>query len=182
MLPRTPSFRLDRRRALVTGAGRGIGAGAAAALADAGAVVTLVFDILVNSAGMNRPALLTETSDEDLAAALDLNVRATFFVCREVARGMIGAGNGGSIATISSQMGHVGGPSRSLYCASKWALEGMNKAFALDLAPLHDQALAIMRLVLTALEIKLTVKPISAPISKCCNQSIDPPASSRTAN
>jgi NAD(P)-dependent dehydrogenase (short-subunit alcohol dehydrogenase family) len=32
-------------------------------------------------------------------------------------------------------MGHVGGPNRSLYCASKWALEGMNKAFALDLAP-----------------------------------------------
>ena len=36
---------------------------------------------------------------------------------------------------MSSQMGHVGGPNRSLYCASKWALEGMNKSFALDLAP-----------------------------------------------
>src|SRR3546814_21097523 len=36
---------------------------------------------------------------------------------------------------IGSQMGHVGAPNRSLYCASKWALEGMNKAIALDLAP-----------------------------------------------
>ena len=38
-LPRTPSFRLDGKRALVTGAGRGIGLAAAAALADAGAEV-----------------------------------------------------------------------------------------------------------------------------------------------
>jgi NAD(P)-dependent dehydrogenase (short-subunit alcohol dehydrogenase family) len=41
----------------------------------------------------------------------------------------------GSLIHISSQMGHVGGPTRALYCASKWGMEGMNKAFALDLAP-----------------------------------------------
>jgi len=40
----------------------------------------------------------------------------------------------GSLIHMGSQMGHVGGPNRSLYCASKWALEGMSKAFALDLA------------------------------------------------
>lgn len=177
-LPITPSFRLDKRRALVTGAGRGIGAAAAAALADAGAEVTLVsrsaaelesvaeelrqrggqaralvldvtdaaavtrvladqqpFDILINSAGTNRPALLTETLDEDLDAVLGLNVRATFMVCREVARGMIAAARGGSIVTVSSQMGHVGGPRRSVYCATKHAMEGMSKALAWELGP-----------------------------------------------
>ena len=40
----------------------------------------------------------------------------------------------GSLIHIGSQMGHVGGPNRSLYCSSKWAIEGMSKAFALDLA------------------------------------------------
>src|SRR3546814_21012679 len=48
---------------------------------------------------------------------------------------MIAQGGAGSLIHIGSQMGHVGAPNRSLYCASKWALEGMNKAIALDLAP-----------------------------------------------
>ena len=47
---------------------------------------------------------------------------------------MIAEGTQGSLIHMSSQMGHVGGPNRSLYCGSKWALEGINKAFALDLA------------------------------------------------
>ena len=93
------------------------------------------FDILVNSAGTNRPAPLTQTSDADLDAVLELNVRATLLVCREVARGMIAAGRGGSIVTISSQMGHVGGPMRTVYCASKHAVEGMTKALAWELGP-----------------------------------------------
>jgi NAD(P)-dependent dehydrogenase (short-subunit alcohol dehydrogenase family) len=42
---------------------------------------------------------------------------------------------GGSIINVSSQMGHVGGPNRSVYCASKWAMEGWTKALAIDLAP-----------------------------------------------
>jgi NAD(P)-dependent dehydrogenase (short-subunit alcohol dehydrogenase family) len=177
-LPRTPSFRLDGRRALITGAGRGIGLAAAAALAEAGAAVTLAarssaeiesaaaairaegglaealaidvtnieamraalaarppFHILVNNAGTNRPAPVTEVTPEDFDAVLGLNLRATFFVAQAVARGLIAAGAQGSIINISSQMGHVGGPRRSVYCASKAATEGMTKAMALDLAP-----------------------------------------------
>jgi NAD(P)-dependent dehydrogenase (short-subunit alcohol dehydrogenase family) len=65
----------------------------------------------------------------------DLNVRAAFFVAQAIARGMVEAGVRGSIVNVSSQMGHVGGENRSVYCASKHALEGLTKAMALDLAP-----------------------------------------------
>lgn len=177
ILPHTPSFRLDGRRALVTGAGSGIGLAAATALAEAGAEVTLVartassvdsaaaairqaggiaeaavldvtdlpgvatffasrapFRILVNNAGTNRPMPMTEVGEADYDAVLDLNVKAAFFVAQACARQLIAAKQAGSLIHLGSQMGHVGGPNRSLYCASKWALEGMNKAFALDLA------------------------------------------------
>jgi NAD(P)-dependent dehydrogenase (short-subunit alcohol dehydrogenase family) len=174
-IPRTPSFRLDGKRAIVTGAGRGIGLAAAAALAEAGASVTLVarsadeiqaaaaaighgavastldvsdlnsvadffsshepFHVLVNNAGTNRPKPMWDVTQEDYDAVFDLNVKSAFFVAQACAKRMIAEGIGGSLIHMGSQMGHVGGPNRSLYCGSKWALEGMNKAFALDLAP-----------------------------------------------
>jgi len=176
-LPVTPGFRLDGRRALVTGAGRGIGLAAAAALAEAGAHVTLIarsgtevaaaaeairargeraewatldvsepdaleaffegrpaFHILVNNAGTNRPKPMWDVTREDYAAVMGLNVEAAFFVAQACAKRMLAEGVPGSLIHMGSQMGHVGGPNRSLYCASKWALEGMSKAFALDLA------------------------------------------------
>ncbi len=173
-LPVTPSFRLDGRRAIVTGAGRGIGLAAAAALAEAGAEVTLIartaseidaaaaeigplanavtldvsdiaavkaffaerpaFNILVNNAGTNRPKPMWEVSEEDYDAVYDLNVKSAFFVAQACTQRMIAESAKGSLIHMGSQMGHVGGPNRSLYCGSKWALEGMNKAFALDLA------------------------------------------------
>ena len=91
------------------------------------------FNILVNNAGTNRPSLITEMEDADYDAVMDLNVKATMFVTREVARGLIAAGKPGSIITISSQMGHVGGPKRVLYCATKHAVEGMTKSLAWEL-------------------------------------------------
>jgi NAD(P)-dependent dehydrogenase (short-subunit alcohol dehydrogenase family) len=176
-LPRTPSFRLDGRRALVAGASSGIGYAAAVALAAAGAEVLAVarrgkpledlcgaivheggsasplalditdleataaaiaeqgpFDVLVNAAGLARHAPALDTRAEDFDASMTLNLRAAYFLAREVARGLIKAEKPGSLITISSQMGHVGGPDRAVYCAGKHAVEGMTKAMALEWA------------------------------------------------
>jgi NAD(P)-dependent dehydrogenase (short-subunit alcohol dehydrogenase family) len=177
-LPRTPSLRLDGRRALVTGAGRGIGLAAAAALAQAGAHVVLgarteaeiasaaadiraeggsaeplvldvidtaavcsavaaqaPFDILVNNAGTNRPRPFLEVTEDDYDTITSLNLRAAFFAAQSVARRMAEAGVKGSIIHISSQMGHVGGQRRTVYCMTKHGIEGLTKAMAIDLAP-----------------------------------------------
>ena len=173
-IPASPSFHLDGKRAIVTGAGRGIGLAAAAALAEAGADVTLVarsaaeieagaaaigqgavaatldvsdmsavatffaqrpaFHILVNNAGTNRPKPMWEVDEADYDAVIDLNLKSAFFVAQSCVKQMLAEKATGSLIHMSSQMGHVGGPNRSLYCASKWGLEGMNKAMALDLA------------------------------------------------
>lgn len=92
------------------------------------------FHILVNNAGTNRPKPMMDVSEEDYDAVYDLNVKSAFFVAQACVRKMIAENVKGSLIHIGSQMGHVGGPNRSLYCGSKWALEGLNKAFALDLA------------------------------------------------
>jgi NAD(P)-dependent dehydrogenase (short-subunit alcohol dehydrogenase family) len=64
-----------------------------------------------------------------------LNVRAAYFVAQAVARALVAAGKPGSIINISSQMGHVGGATRTVYCATKHAMEGFTKAMAIELAP-----------------------------------------------
>lgn len=93
------------------------------------------FDILVNNAGTNRPKPVWDVTEEDFDAVMDLNVKAAYFVAKAVADGLIAAKRPGALIHMSSQMGQVGAPNRSLYCASKWAMEGMNKALAMDLAP-----------------------------------------------
>lgn len=93
------------------------------------------YHAFVNNAGTNRPKPVTDVSIEDFDVVMNLNVRAAYFAAQSVCRRMMAGGVRGSIINMSSQMGHVGGPNRSLYCASKWAMEGFSKAMALDLAP-----------------------------------------------
>ena len=91
--------------------------------------------MLVNNAGTNRPKPVWEVEEADFDAVLGLNLKAAFFVAQAVAKGLMAAGRAGSLIHMSSQMGQVGGARRSLYCASKFGVEGMSKAMALDLAP-----------------------------------------------
>jgi len=93
------------------------------------------FDVFVNNAGTNRPKPLAEVTEADYDAVLGLNLRAAVFAARAVTGRMIADGRGGSVINMSSQMGHVGAAGRTLYCASKWAIEGFTKALALELAP-----------------------------------------------
>src|SRR5262249_50684906 len=86
------------------------------------------FQVLVNNAGMNRPAYLADVKIEDFDAIFALNVRAAFFMAQAVALRLIEAKLPGSIINISSQMGHVGAARRTVYCASKHAMEGFTKA------------------------------------------------------
>ena len=65
---------------------------------------------------------------------MDLNVKSAFLIAQAVVRGMLQAGRGGSVINMSSQMGQVGGRGRTVYCATKHAMEGFSKAMALDLA------------------------------------------------
>lgn len=176
-LPRTPSFRLDGQRALVTGASSGIGQGAAVALAEAGAHVICaargadrlhdsvaamkdaglsaearVLDVtdldataalcaegplaaVVNAAGLARHSPALDTTPEDYDAVMGVNLRAAYFLSTNAARAMIAAGQPGSIIHISSQMAHVGGIDRAVYCASKHGIEGMVKAMAIEWGP-----------------------------------------------
>lgn len=92
-------------------------------------------DVFVNNAGTNRPKPLSEVTEDDYDAVMGLNVRAAIFAAQAVSGAMAQAGVRGSIINMSSQMGHVGAANRTLYCASKWALEGFTKALAVELGP-----------------------------------------------
>ncbi len=173
-LPRTPSFSLSGKTALVTGASSGIGLGCAVALAEAGANVVCAargaerlneavsalqaqgwsaegrvldqgdltalqalfdgraFDVVVNSAGTARHGPAVETTPEDFDAVTSVNLRSAYFLSAYAAKALMAAGRPGSIIHISSQMGHVGGVDRALYCATKHGLEGMVKAMAIE--------------------------------------------------
>ena len=92
-------------------------------------------DILVNNAGTNIPEPFLDVSLSNLDTILNLNVRGAFVMAQIVVRGMIERGHSGSIIHMSSQMGHVGAPNRTVYCASKHAIEGLTKAMGVELAP-----------------------------------------------
>ena len=93
------------------------------------------FDIFVNNAGTNRPKPLTEVTEDDYDAVFGLNTKAAIFAAQAVTAVMLKHGRRGTVINMSSQMGHVGAANRTLYCGSKFAIEGFTKALAVELGP-----------------------------------------------
>jgi|TARA_B100001540_G_C15644083_1_gene567968 NAD(P)-dependent dehydrogenase (short-subunit alcohol dehydrogenase family) len=95
-------------------------------------------DVLVNNAGINIPENFIKVKTKDMEYMVKINTVAAFNVAQLSALKMIQLKNrkkiGASIINISSQMGHVGGPIRSVYNMNKWGLEGLTKGMAVDLA------------------------------------------------
>lgn len=203
MLPKTPSFDLSGKRALVTGASSGIGLACAVALGEAGAEVTLAarsadklqavvtdmttagmsanaltldvsdvpatqkaiadegpFDVLVNSAGLAIHSPSIDTDPDDFDAVSDLNFRGAYFLTTAVAKGLMEAGKPGSLINITSQMAHVGGIDRAVYCGTKHAVEGFTKAFAIEWG---KAGIRVNTICPTFIRTPLTVQTFSNP-------------------
>ena len=95
-------------------------------------------DILVNNAGTNRPEYFTKIKRKDMSEVVDLNIKASFDVAQLSTNVMLKSKNrkkiGGSIINLSSQLGKVGAPLRSVYNMTKFGVEGLTKGMAIDLA------------------------------------------------
>ena len=114
-------------------------------------------DVVVNNLGVNRPEPFQSVSDENLDFVLDMNIRATFRISREAVKKMNG---GGCVVNITSQMGHIGSPERTVYCMTKHAIEGLTKAMAVELAP---QAIRVNSVAPTFVETPLTKPMLDDP-------------------
>ena len=89
-------------------------------------------DVLVNNAGTNVPQPFLDVDEAAFDKLVALNLKAAFFAAQTAARRMVAAG-GGAIINVTSQAGHVALPNRTVYCTTKFGLEGLTKAMALDL-------------------------------------------------
>lgn len=90
-------------------------------------------DILVNNAGITRDGLMMRMSDDDWASVIDVNLTATFRLCRAAMRGMMKA-RWGRIVNISSIVGATGNPGQVNYAASKAGMVGLSKSMAAEVA------------------------------------------------
>ena len=117
-------------------------------------------DIFVNNAGTNNPMPMVDVPLEVLDTMLSLNVRAAYLAAQGAARAMVNAATGGVIINITSQMGHVGSPGRTVYCMTKHALEGLTKAMAVELAP-HN--IRVNSVAPTFIETPMTAPMLAKP-------------------
>ena len=111
-------------------------------------------DILVNNAGTNAPMPFVDVDAETLGRLISLNVTAAFQTAQAAVRVMLKAAQPhGVVINMSSQMGHVGSPNRTVYCMTKHAIEGLTKAMAVELAP---QGIRVNSIAPTFIETPMT--------------------------
>ncbi len=115
-------------------------------------------DVLIASAGANRPQPFLDVEEETYDWLFDLNVRATFFAAQAAARQMH---DGGAIVIVSSQMGHVGARLRSVYCATKHAIEGLTKALGVELA---ERGIRVVSVAPTFVRTAMTAAQLDDPV------------------
>jgi NAD(P)-dependent dehydrogenase (short-subunit alcohol dehydrogenase family) len=132
---------------------------------DVAAVRALVdglpaLDVLVVNAGTNRPEPFADVAEATFDAIMSLNVRAAFFAAQAASARMRRDGTRGAIVLMSSQMGHVGAPLRSVYCASKHAVEGLVKALGVELAP---DGIRVVSVAPTFVRTELTAAQLDDP-------------------
>ena len=106
---------------------------AVAALPKQAAEAMGAVDILVNNAGITRDNLFMRMSDDEWDQVLDVNLTATFKLCKGVLRGMMKA-RWGRIVNISSVVGATGNPGQGNYAAAKAGMIGMSKSLAYEVA------------------------------------------------
>ena len=116
-------------------------------------------DVLVNNAGFNDPKPMAETSVETLDGMLSLNVRSVYLASQAALSVMMRVG-GGAIVNMSSQMGHVGSPNRTVYCMTKHAVEGLTKAMAVEVA---ESGIRVNSVAPTFIETELTRPMLADP-------------------
>jgi len=117
-------------------------------------------DVLLNNAGITHAADFLELAEADFDRVLGVNLKSYFLFGQAVAKWMVGAGRGGAIVNMSSEMGHVGSPRRTVYCMTKHAIEGLTKAMAVELAP---QNIRVNSVGPTFIETPLTAPMLAQP-------------------
>ena len=117
-------------------------------------------DILINNLGTNQPEPFIDVENGTLDRITNINFQSPFKITQEVVRKMLAANVQGSIVNITSQMGHVGSPNRTLYCATKHAVEGLSKALAVELA---DQGIRVNSIAPTFIETEMTKAMLEKP-------------------
>jgi NAD(P)-dependent dehydrogenase (short-subunit alcohol dehydrogenase family) len=121
-------------------------------------------DVLVNSAGANWPEPFAGVREETFDRLFALNVRGAFFATQAAVRAMRGTDDRparpGTVIMMSSQMGHVGAARRSVYCATKHAIEGLTRALAVELAP---EGIRVLSIAPTFVRTAMTAEQLDDP-------------------